>query len=206
MKVALYARVSTDDKEQNPETQLYALRQYCVDRDHVIFKEYVDKARARDYRGRKQWTQLLKDMRQRKFQAILVWKLDRMSRDWIYTVNIIRDFEDRGIKFVSITQDIIDTTTAAGQIGISVLGIIAESESRTTSERVRAGMARAKAEGRPVGRKPLGISSLTICEALSVCNNVAQAARQLKCSVPYIYKILKPLGLNASKIAKGEKY
>jgi len=79
VKVALYARVSTDDKEQNPETQLYALRNFCRDASWEIHQEYVDRARAKDYKHREAWQQLQKDARQHKFKAVLVFGLTGLS-------------------------------------------------------------------------------------------------------------------------------
>ncbi|MBA7577992.1 hypothetical protein ES708_19848 [subsurface metagenome] len=80
MKVALYARVSTDDKEQNPETQLLALRNFCNDAGWEVYREYVDYGRAKDYKHREAWQQLQKDARQHKFKVVLVFRLDRAFR------------------------------------------------------------------------------------------------------------------------------
>lgn len=203
-KVALYARVSTDDKDQNPETQLFALRRYCQERGLEVFREYVDKKRAKDYRGRKEWAQLLKDMRRRLFHCIIVYKIDRMSREARYTLNILKDFEDRSVRFISITQD-VDTSTATGRTFTQMLAVMAESESGITGERVKSGIARHIAEGKPWGPKPLNIPLEVINGAIKKTGSVAAAARELKCSRAYIYKILSQNTGKNPRVKKGGK-
>jgi len=160
VKVALYARVSTDDKEQDPETQLYALRQFCQDAGHEVYQEYVDRARAKDYVHRKAWRQLQKDARQHKFKALLVFRLDRAFRSVRECLNCLEDWQERGIAFRSLKEDAIDTTTSQGRFMLEVLAAVAELESAIIGERVSAGMARAKAQGNSIGRKPLALLSL----------------------------------------------
>lgn len=152
MRVALYARVSTDDREQNPETQLYALRRYCQDADWEIYQEYVDIARAKDYAHRQRWLQLQKDARQHKFQTVLVFRLDRAFRSVRECLNLIEDWHERGIAFKSISEDVIDTTTSQGRFILQVIAAIAELESAIISDRVKAGMTRAKSQGKHIGR------------------------------------------------------
>lgn len=190
MKVALYARVSTDDKNQNPDTQLFALREFCERANFEITKEYIDKTRAKDFAHRFSWSQLLKDARQRKFQAVLVFKLDRAFRTVRECCNQVMDWDERGIKFVSSSQD-IDTTTAMGRYFLHNLAAVAELESSLISDRVKAGISRRLAEGKRFGRKPLNITSQIIYDTLKQCdNNRSRAAKILGCSRPYINKII----------------
>ena len=190
MKVALYARVSTDDKEQNPETQLYALRNFCRDAGWEIHQEYVDRARAKDYKHREAWQQLQKDARQHKFKAVLVFRLDRAFRSVRECVNLVEDWYDRGIRFKSVAEDVIDTTTAQGRFILQIMAAIAELESSIIGDRVAAGMARAKAEGKHIGRRTLDISIEDIYGTLQESRTIAEAAEKLKCSRAYIYKEL----------------
>ncbi|MFA7218200.1 MAG: recombinase family protein, partial [Dehalococcoidales bacterium] len=129
MSVALYARVSTDDKNQNPETQLYALRNYCSSAGLEIYREYVDYARAKDWKRRKSWTELQKDARQRKFKTVLVFRLDRAFRSVKECVNLVEDWYERGITFKSLSEDVIDTTTSSGRFILQIMAAIAEIES-----------------------------------------------------------------------------
>lgn len=150
MKAALYARVSTGDKNQDPETQLYTLRQFCETAGWEVYQEYVDRARAKDYTNRKQWQQLQKDARQRKFKVVLVFRLDRAFRSVRECVNCLGDWHERGIGFKSLGEDIIDTSTSQGRFILHIMAAVAELESAVIGDRVTAGMARAKAQGRRI--------------------------------------------------------
>ena len=193
MKVAIYARVSTEDKDQNLETQLLPCREYCVAAGLEVYQVYTDKARAKDYARRKQWQQLLKDARQRKFKAVICLRLDRPFRTVRECANVLTDWLDMGISFKAVQQDIVDTTTSSGRFITWILAAAAELESSWIGERVTTGMARAKAEGKRMGRKPLNITSQTIYESIEACSgNRSKAASILGCSRAYINKIVGP--------------
>jgi len=203
VKVALYARVSTDDKEQNPETQLYALRNFCRDAGWEIHQEYVDRARAKDYKHREAWQQLQKDARHHKFKAVLVFRLDRAFRSVRECANLVGDWYDRGIRFKSVAEDVIDTTTSGGRFTLQIMAAIAELESSIIGDRVVAGMARAKAEGKPIGRKQLGISVITLYDGLRDSATVGVAAEKLGCSRAYIYAELAKFGTTPRAVIEG---
>jgi len=203
MKVALYARVSLDDREQNPETQLYALRNFCRDAGWEIHQEYVDRARAKDYKHREAWQQLQKDARQHKFKVVLVFRLDRAFRSVRECVNLVEDWYDRGIRFKSVAEDVIDTTTAQGRFILQIMAAIAELESSIIGDRVVAGMARAKAEGKPIGRKLLGVSVISLYDALRDSATVEPAAEKLGCSRSYIYAELAKFGTTPRDVIEG---
>lgn len=151
MKVALYARVSTRDRDQNPETQLFALREYADRHEMEIVGEYIDEASAGDFRRRVRWRDLISDVKLRKCEAVLVLRLDRAFRSVKEAVNTLEDFDHHRVAFVSITQD-IDTGSPMGKFLLHQLAAFAELEHDLISERVREGMNRAKAEGKHVGR------------------------------------------------------
>ncbi|MBA7500030.1 hypothetical protein ES704_02783 [subsurface metagenome] len=203
MKVALYARVSTDDKEQNPETQLLALRNFCNDAGWEVYQEYVDYARAKDYKHREAWQQLQKDARQHKFKVVLVFRLDRAFRSVRECVNLVEDWFDRGIRFKSVAEDVIDTTTAQGRFILQIMAAIAELESSIIGDRVAAGMARAKAEGKHIGRKLLDVSVISIYDALREYSNAGLAAEKLGCSRAYIYAELAKFGTSPRDVIEG---
>ena len=202
-KVAVYARVSTRDRNQNPETQLYALRQFCKDAGWQIYHEYVDRARAKNYARRTAWTQLQKDARQRKFKVVLVFRLDRAFRSVRECLNLVEDWFERGIAFKSVREDVIDTTTTQGKFILQIIAAIAELESAIIGERVAAGMARAKAENKHIGRKSLDIPIDKIYSALWSTRNITQAARQLGCSRAYIHQEMKKHGVTLQGVIKG---
>ena len=155
MTVALYARVSTDDRDQDPETQLLALREYCEAQGISEWEEYVDQASAKDYVRRLRWAQLHTTIRQRRVKLVLVWKLDRAWRSVRECLNDLEEWGERGCSFRSITQEVLDTSVAMGKFVLQVMAATAELESAMISERVRAGMERALKQGRHLGRPAL---------------------------------------------------
>ena len=151
---ALYARVSTVDKEQNPENQLFALRQYCQANEISIWREYVDKATARDLRRRTSWKRLLDDAARGRFDTVICWKLDRVFRSPKHMYDTMKVFTDSEIDFISTTQQ-FDTSTAHGRFVMGALALIAELESDLNAERVRAQQENKKAQGLPYARPRL---------------------------------------------------
>ena len=152
-RVALYARVSTSDKGQDPETQLLALREYAARRGFVSAGEYVDYASGmRD--NRPQYQALLTAARQRQVDVVLVWRYDRFARSTQALVQALHEFHRLGVDFIS-HQENIDTTTPQGELIFTVMASLAQFERALISERVKAGMARAKAQGKRISRAPL---------------------------------------------------
>ena len=151
MKAAVYARVSTADKDQDPETQLHAVRRFCADKGWEITGEYVDKASAADLRGRVRWRELI-DRRLRGVDVLVVFRLDRAFRSVAHLHKTLEDLEAQEVQFVSVNEPQMDTTTAMGRFVMTLLAAVAELELSTIRERVNAGMARARAEGQTIGR------------------------------------------------------
>lgn len=148
MKVAIYCRVSTDD--QNPENQKNILVGYCERLGYEVFRVYIDHCSGlKD--SRPEFNELVNDMRLRLFDAVLVWKLDRIGRSLQHLLQILQEMNNKKIGFICLTQN-IDTTNASGRLMFHIIGAFAEFESSLISERTRAGMARAKREGKHVGR------------------------------------------------------
>ena len=152
-RVALYARVSTSDKGQDPETQLLVLREYAARRGFVPAGEYVDYASGtRD--NRPQYQALLTAARKRQVNVVLVWRYDRFARSTQALVQALHEFHRLGVDFIS-HQENIDTTTPQGELIFTVMASLAQFERALISERVKAGMARAKAQGKRISRAPL---------------------------------------------------
>ena len=151
MKVALYARVSTDDKGQDPEVQLGKLRKWAEARKYDIFEEYVDQASGGNPR-RPALDLLLADARRHEFDAILITKLDRMMRSTRNLLNVLELLDGYSVALICSDQD-IDTKSPVGKLLFTVLGAIAEFERDLISSRVKDGMAKAKAEGKHVGHR-----------------------------------------------------
>src|SRR3954465_14288087 len=156
-RAAIYARVSTVDGRQDPETQLRQLREYAVRRDFPIVHEYVDHASGAK-NDRTEYRAMLEAARRRQFDVLLVWRYDRFARSMRDLVNALSEFEGLGIDFISYNEG-ADTTTPQGKLLFGIMASLAEFERSLIAERAKAGMQRAKAQGTPTGRPSL--SSLT---------------------------------------------
>lgn len=150
-RVALYARVSTD-KGQEHETQLLPLRAYAAGHGWEA-TEYTDTASAGDLARRVAWRRLLDDVRHRRVDAVIVVRLDRAFRSSLFALSTLEELRHHGVAFVATEQG-MDTGTIAGNLIFTVLAAVAEMERGLIAERVRDGMARAKAEGKQFGRPP----------------------------------------------------
>ena len=151
MRVAIYAMVSTSDKLQDPETQLMPLRDFCIAQGWEIVAEYVDHAPANDQAHRVRWRDLLDDAAKRKFTLVLVFKLDRAFRSVKHMHDTLFAWEVVGVSFKSLREQ-FDTSTALGRLLLNLLAALAEFELEMIRERVKAGMDRARRQGKQIGR------------------------------------------------------
>jgi DNA invertase Pin-like site-specific DNA recombinase len=203
MKVVLYARVSTDDKNQEPETQLHVLRRYCQDAKWEIYKEYVDFARAKDYKHRTQWARLLKEAHQHRFSAVVVFKLDRAWRHTVEALRTLEDWDVRNIKFVSVNDQFIDTVSPMGKAMLVIAAAFAEMESQFISERVKAGINRTRAEGNSWGRPGIKVSMEKIKECINQGMNISQISKTLGYNRQKIYRVLEAEKISLDSVQKG---
>ena len=151
MRVTLYARVSTSDKDQDPETQLMALRDYCRANDWEVVKEYVDTASARGFAHRTAWRELLDDSVKRKCKVVLVFKLDRAFKSVKDMHDTLATWELLGVESRSLREQ-FETSTVVGRLLLNLLAAVAEFELEMIRERVQAGMDRAHRQGKRIGR------------------------------------------------------
>ncbi len=148
MRPALYARVSTDDKGQDPETQLVQLQQAVGD---AATRTYVDRASAANLRGRAEWRQLLDDCRRGLVQTIYITKIDRAWRSLAQMSADLEHLDRWGVELVVTTQP-IDTRGPTGRLVRNILGAVAEFERELIAERTREGLDRARQQGKRLGR------------------------------------------------------
>ena len=197
-KAALYARVSTRDKDQNPESQLLALRKEAERLECGAVKEYVDSAKATDVRRRKAWRQLLDDVVKSKINIVLVYRLDRAFRSVKHMHDTLSVWESLGVDFKSVCEG-FDTSSAQGRLLLNILAALAEFELAMISERVRSGMDRVKAtgtkSGKPIGRPIVEVDVVKLCDAYRQTNNVRAAARVAGCKPATAWDRLKNAGL-----------
>lgn len=149
-KVVAYLRVSSAD--QSTFMQRAELEQYAVSRgwDLTVHEEH---ATGTSTEKRPVWHRVMREARERKFDLLLVWRLDRWARSLADLVNSLQELNDLGVQFVSL-RDHIDMTSPTGRLMVHILGAFANFEAEIIKERVRAGIAAAKARGQRLGRPP----------------------------------------------------
>jgi len=178
-RVAIYARVSTLAKGQTPETQLVGLREYATRRGFVLAGEYVDYASGlRD--DRPHYRRLMEAARKRHIDVVLVWRYDRFARSTQALVQALQEFQHLGVDFISY-QENIDTTTPQGAMIFTVMASLAQFESALSSARVKAGMARARAQGKRIARAPLSaVVQRRIATLYQQGRSIHQISKQLR--------------------------
>ncbi|HKL23739.1 MAG TPA: recombinase family protein [Candidatus Nanoarchaeia archaeon] len=148
-KVAIYVRNSTNEERQNPETQARPLKERCEREgwDYEVFQEFASGAKE----SRPKLDKMLQRIRQKEFDIVLVYKIDRLGRSLKHLLQLIEEFENRGVKFISLTEN-IDTKTSYGKFFYHMAASLAEFERELTRERIMSGLNRARKEGKKVGR------------------------------------------------------
>jgi len=200
MRIALYARVSTRDKDQNPETQLLRLRQFVAQHpDWHIAQTYVDQASANDLLHRTAWKALQDDAIQHRLDAVLVFKLDRAFRSVKHMHDTLAVWDPLNVGFLS-AQEGFDTTTALGRLLLNLLASLAEFELELIRERVTAGMDRARQEGKAIGRPKLVDDPQKWANAQAAVSAVRsgqlsyrKAAKQFGVSLSTIQRVMQKL-------------
>jgi len=184
--VALYARVSTLD--QNCEVQLEELRRYAGKR-FARFNEYTDTGVSGTQRHRPQLDMLLRDARKRLFDVVLVWKFDRFARSLKQLIESLEEFKALGIDFISLTEG-VDTTTPAGQLLFHIVGAVAQFERDLIAERVRAGMAHARAMGKRIGRPRARVDLEAVAQLREAGRSLREIAVHLNIPVSRVRRAL----------------
>ena len=152
LKIGLYARVSTSDKEQNPMTQLLPLRDFVKTQGWTTFHEYTDQAPATDLIHRTAWRDLLEDASRRKFDLLLVWRMDRAFRSVLDAATTLERLRAWKVGLRSYSEPWLDTTSPFGEALYYITVAYAQLERGILRERVKAGMDRAKKMGHKIGR------------------------------------------------------
>jgi len=148
-KAAVYVRVST--LEQDPAMQLSDLRRYAQQRGFEIYKEYVDVGISGTKANRPALDELMDAARKRLFDVVLVWRFDRFARSTKHLVDALHEFRSLSIDFISY-QEAIDTSSPIGEAMFTIIGAMAKLERDIIVERVKAGMRKAKEQGKRIGR------------------------------------------------------
>jgi len=162
MNCAIYARVSTRDKGQDFTNQLFALRDFAAKQGWAIVNEYIDQQSAKDD-DREQFRQLFTDASQRRFDVLLFWSLDRLSREGVLeTLQHLQRLTSYGVAWRSFTEQYLDSTGIFREAVIGILAAIAKQERVRLGERTRAGLERVRREGKRLGRPTAKVDASAI--------------------------------------------
>ena len=149
MKVAIYLRVST--KDQTTLNQELELIKYCERNDYEVYNIYKDEGVSGSTTSREGLDLMLQDMRQKYFNAIIVWKLDRLGRSVQHLLQILGELKNKNVRLICTDMN-IDTGTPQGKFFFTIVGAFAELEREIIRERIFAGLSRAKKQGKNLGR------------------------------------------------------
>ena len=188
MKIAIYARVSTD--KQDTENQGLQLREFAKKQAWSIVHEYVDHESGAKS-DRQQFQKMLADASRRKFDIILFWSLDRLSREGaLKTLQYLNQLESYGVGFRSFTEQYLDSTGLFRDAVISILATIARQERIRRAERTKAGLARVKAAGRILGRpKVITAQPADVAHLRSAGHSYRHIGRQLGISLRSVQRL-----------------
>src|SRR6476659_2246288 len=185
-RAALYLRVSTVD--QHPETQLHDLRQMAAQRGYEIVQEYTDRISGAKAR-RPGLDQMMADARRGRVDVVLVWACDRIARSTRQFLEVLDDLNRLEVEFISFRGN-IDTSGPLGRAIVIIIGAIAELERSLIVERVRAGMRRARLEGRHIGRPSLELDREAICRDRQHGHSLGRIAREHRISRTTVHRVL----------------
>ncbi len=186
-RTALYMRVSTLD--QHPETQLYDLQQMAAQRGLEIVEQYTDTISGAKAK-RPGLDAMMRDGRRGRFEVVLVWASDRIARSVKHFLDILDELNRLNIEFISFREQ-IDTGGPLGRAVVVIISAIAELERNLIIERVRAGMRRARLEGRHIGRNPLVLDHQAICGDRHRGQSLRQIAKSHRISTATVQRVLR---------------
>ena len=187
-RVALYARVSTTD--QSTDSQLLDLRLYVRERGWNIFKEYVDEGISGTKDSRPALNELMNDAKKRRFDVVLVWRFDRFARSTKHLILALEEFKNLGVDFVSY-QENIDTSSPLGSAIFTIISAVAQLERDIIAERVKAGLRRAKENGKKLGRPRVGVDPKRISELRFQGLSLRSIARETGISRTTVSEIIR---------------
>jgi len=189
VRVAIYCRVSTSD--QSTESQLLDLRRYVRERGWLLFNEYCDNGISGTKDSRPALNELMNDAKKRRFGTVLVWRFDRFARSTKHLILALEEFRNLGIDFVSF-QENIDTSSPLGSAIFTIISAVAQLERDIIAERVKAGLRRARENGKKLGR-PVGSV---------VHSQHTERARELRSEGLSLRSIAGQLGISKSTVQR----
>jgi DNA invertase Pin-like site-specific DNA recombinase len=195
-RVAIYARVSRDS--QNTDNQLLVLREWATAAGHTVIEEYVDQgiSGAAGEADRPQFARMMEDAHKRRFGLLLVWSLDRLTREGMpAAVNYLSRLGKAGVSFHSYTEPLLSTDNEmVRDVVLALMASMAKMERERIRERTIAGIARARANGKTLGRPNLMVErNALVREGVEQGLSIRQIARETGISVGAVHKIVKEI-------------
>jgi DNA invertase Pin-like site-specific DNA recombinase len=189
--VAFYGRVSTRDRGQETENQLAQLRTFAATQGWTVFREYIDhESGAHD--SRPQFQQMFKDGSQRKFDTVVFWSLDRLSREGVLaTLQHLQRLTSYGIGYRSFTEQYLDSCGIFKDVVVGILAVVAKQERVRISERTKAGLATARARGVILGRPRAKIDATEVKHLRAQGQSFRAIALKLSVSVATVHAASK---------------
>lgn len=182
MRCALYARVSTRDKGQDTDNQLRQLREFADRQGWTVVREFVDRETG-STSDRGEFQAMFHDASQRKFDVLLFWSLDRLSREGVLeTLQHLNRLTSYGVGYRSFTEQYFDSCGIFKDAVISILATVAKQERIRLSERTKAGLAVARSKGRFPGRPRLKVQSVEIAQLRASGLSLRAIGRRLQIS------------------------
>jgi len=200
-RAVIYSRVSTLD--QNPQMQLLDLQQLASQRGFEIIDTYVDHGYSGVRVKRPALDRMLADARRGRFEVLLVWSCDRVARSTRHLLDVLDELNQLNIQFVSF-REALDTSGPLGRAITIIIGAIAELERSLIIERVRAGMRRAKLEGRHIGRNPLVLDQAGILRDRAQGMSLRQIGKTHRISTATVTRVLRETNLKGTEDATQE--
>jgi DNA invertase Pin-like site-specific DNA recombinase len=179
--------------------QLREVREYCARRGWQVSGEYVDRGISGSKERRPELDRLLADCRKRRVDAVVVYRYDRFARSLRQLINALEEFRGLGIDFVSLHEG-VDTSTPNGRLIFGIFATIAEFERELIRDRVRSGIANARAKGKKLGRPRADIDIAKAQQLRSEGQSWRAIARELRVPVATLHDALG--GTDSSKLLR----
>lgn len=189
MRVAIYARVSKNDGSQTPENQLLELREFAKRQGWEVHREYVDQATGTNG-NRKEFEALFADAAKRKFDLVLFWALDRFTREGtLKTLEYLQRLTHCGVGWRSYQEAYLDSLGPFADVVISLMATLAKMENERRKERTKAGVARARREGKILGRPRVGVKQWQVDKLRTDGMSLRKIASELKIGLGTVQRL-----------------
>jgi DNA invertase Pin-like site-specific DNA recombinase len=191
MRIAIYGRVSTRDRGQEVENQLAQLRDFAAKQSWTVVREYVDHESG-SRADRPEFKAMFQDASQRRFDLVLFWSLDRLSREGVLqTLNYLNRLTSFGVGYRSFTEQYFDSCGIFREAVIAILATVAKQERLRTSERTKAGLESARRKGIPLGRRRVRVDVARLKQLRAEGRSFEEIARELRCGVGTAFRASK---------------